>query len=50
MQAKRVAEKQRLLAVTRDNTHRLDNLTGLLAEQKQLEEQLNARQKAMVLS
>ena len=48
MQVEKAAEKQRLLAVTWENTHRLDHMTELLAEQKRLEERLNTRQKAMV--
>lgn len=41
-------ERHRLVAVTRENTHRLDQLHELLTAQTQVEQRLNGRQKSIV--
>jgi len=48
LEAQMDTERHRLVAVTRENTQRLNQLHELLTTQTQLEQKLNARQKSMV--
>lgn len=48
LEAQVETERHRLVAVTRENTHRLDQLHELLTAQTQVEQRLNGRQKSIV--
>lgn len=48
LEAQMDTERHRLVAVTQENTQRLNQLHELLTTQTQLEQKLNARQKSMV--
>ena len=48
LEAQVETERHRLVAATRENTHRLDQLHELLTAQTQVEQRLNGRQKSIV--